>query len=247
LTEMLDEVYSSDDVLLNPRLDVWRSTQPLSYLRKVVREVEAVPGVLELPEAGVQKRVVAILVGREGGAGLFKVLSRRIAHFGFLDSEFLAQSFVENMNCISGFVKPFVLSAILKTVCNAWPTSRRYGHVGKTHCRLGCFSVAGDDLRHYPFCPVVESFIREKGNVDMCLWLRTRSLGHFMNLHSVNLESMIVSALWADIIFQSVNSLRGCIGGGDGFSALQARHRTVLTRVPLARRSLLGGDICGSV
>ena len=66
-----------------------------------------------------------------------------------------------------------------------------------------------------------------------------------MLLHSVNVESMVVSAIWADIIFQSVNSLRSSVGEGDGFSVLQARHRTVLTRVPLARKALAGIPLRG--
>ena len=67
--------------------------------------------------------------------------------------------------CVAKFVKPFVFTAVIKTVCNAWPTSRRYGHNVASHCRLGCFAVAGDDLRHYPFCPVVAGFMRnERGS-----------------------------------------------------------------------------------
>ena len=66
------------------------------------------------------------------------------------------------------YVKPFVLTAVPKTVCNAWPTSRRYGHNIGSHCRLGCFAVAGDDLRHYPFCPVVEGSLEVKG-IWMCV------------------------------------------------------------------------------
>ena len=55
-----------------------------------------------------------------------------------------------------------MLTAVLKA-CNAWPTSRRYGHNNASHCRLVCFAVAGGDLRHYPFCSVVEGFIASEG------------------------------------------------------------------------------------
>ena len=86
----------------------------------------------------------------------------------------------------------------------------------------GCFAVAGDDLRHYPFCPVVEGFIRSEGDIDVCLWFRNRSLGNFRLLHFVNFEAMVISSLWADIIFQvvfcnweenrfSVLQVQGCI------------------------------------
>ena len=97
-----------------------------------------------------------------------------------------------------------MLTAVLKTVRNAWPTSRRYGHNNASHCRLGCFAVAGDDLRRYPFCPVVEGFIGSEGDLDVCLWFRNRSLGHFLLLRPVGFEAMVISSLRADIIFQAV-------------------------------------------
>ena len=109
-----------------------------------------------------------------------------------------------------------MLTAVLKTVCNAWPTFRRYGHNNASHCRLGCFAVAGDDLRHYPFCPVVEVFIRSEGDIDVCLWFRNRSLGHLLLLRPVDFEAMVTSSLWADIVFQAVNSSRSSSASGRG-------------------------------
>ena len=141
------------------------------------------------------------------------------------------------------FAKPFVLTAVTKTVCNAWPTSRRYGHNIASHCRLGCFAVAGDDLRHYPFCPVVEGFVRNEGDLDVCLWFKNRSLGRMLLLHPVNFEAMVNSSLWADIIFQAVNSARSPTGNGRGTDFLYSRFRTVLARVPLASKSLKGFSI----
>ena len=95
----------------------------------------------------------------------------------------LAQGLVSNLSCMARFVKPFVFTAVIKTVCNAWPTYTRYGHNLASPCRFGCFAVAGGDLRHYPFCPVVEGFIRSEGDLDVCLWFRNRSLGHMLLLH----------------------------------------------------------------
>ena len=56
----------------------------------------------------------------------------------------------------------------------------------------------------------------------MCLWFRKRSLGHFLLLHSVNFEAMVISSLWADIISQAVNSARNssATGRGAGFCSL---------------------------
>ena len=127
---MLDRAMDSDDAILYPRLAGWRETSPINFLRKIVREVEAVPGIVGLAEScsNFQRKVVNILSSSCGSSELVDVLTRRIAHLGFESPDELAQSFILNLNCISKFVKPFALTAVLKTVCNAWPTSRRYGH-----------------------------------------------------------------------------------------------------------------------
>ena len=77
----------------------------------------------------------------------------------------------------------------------------------------------------------------------MCLWIRNRSLGQLLLLHPVDFETMIVSSLWADIIFQSVNSARHSCASGGGASFLYARYRTVISRIPLANRALMGRSL----
>ena len=164
---MLDVAADSDDAIMHPGQAEWRMSSPINFLRKIVREVEVVPGVVGLPSRDLQKRVVGILSGLEGGDELIKVLTKRVEHLGFEFCNVLAQDLILNFNCVAKFVKPFVLTAVIETVCNAWPTSRRYDHNIASHCRLGCFAVAGDDLRHYPFCPVVEGFISSEGDLDV--------------------------------------------------------------------------------
>ena len=66
------------------------------------------------------------------------------------------------MALISNYVKLFVLANVIKTVCNAHPTARRFPKGGShSACRFGCFAVGGDCVLHCPFCPVVLSFISE--------------------------------------------------------------------------------------
>ena len=187
-----------------------------NLLRKIVREVEVVPGILGLPSGGLQRRVVGVSFNFEGGGELVKALARRVEHLGFEFCDVLAQNLIFNFKCVAKFVKPFVFTAVIKTVCNAWPTSRRYGHNIASRCRLGCFAVAGEGLRHYPFCPVVEGLIRNEGDLDVCLWFKNRSLGHMLLLHPVNFEAMINSSLWADIIFRlsTLLGVRLVMGGG---------------------------------
>ena len=178
LCDMLDVAADSDDAILYPRQAEWRLSSPANLLRKIAREVEVVLGIVGLPSGELQRRVVGVLSNFEGGGELVKVLARRIEHFGFEFCDTLAQDLILNFNCAAKFVKPFVSTAVIKTVYNAWPTSRRHGHNIASHCRLGCFAVAGDDLRHCPFCPVVEGFIRNDGDLGVCLWFKNRSLGH---------------------------------------------------------------------
>ena len=169
LCDMLDMAADPDDAILHPRQAEWRMSSPIDLLRKIVREVEVVPGIVGLPSGDLQKRVVGILSELEGDE-LVKVLTKRVEHLGFELCNVLAQNLVLNLNFVAKFVKPFVLTAVtaaLTTVCNAWPTSRRHGHNSASRCRLGCFAVAGDDLRHYPFCPVVEGFVRSEGDLDV--------------------------------------------------------------------------------
>ena len=64
-------------------------------------------------------------------------------------------------------------------------------------------------------------------------------------LHPVNFEAMVNSSLWADIIFQAVNSAGSSTGNGRGTGFLYSRFRTVLARVPLANKSLKGFPIVG--
>ena len=74
----------------------------------------------------------------------------------------------------------------------------------------------------------------------MCLWVRNRSLGHLLLLHPVDFETMVVSSLRADIIFQSVNSARHSCAHKGGARFMYARYRTVISRIPLANRALMG-------
>ena len=226
---MLDVAADSDDAIMYPRQAEWRMSSPINLLGKIVREVEVVPGIVGLPSGDLQRTVVGICLKWRGGE-LVKVLIKRVGHLGFELCDVLAQNLSLNVNCVAKFVKPFVLTAVIKSVCNASPTSRGYGHNIAPHCRLGCFAVAGDGLRHYPFCPVVEGFIRSEGDLGVCLWFRNRSLGHMLLLHPVNFEAMVTSSLWADIIYQARTSSTN----GRGTDFLFSRFRTVLARVSLA-------------
>jgi hypothetical protein len=183
---------------------------------------------------------MGILRGIEGGVSMREVLARRLSYFGFEDSEVLAERLVDNLSCIAEFVAPFVLTAVVKSVCNAWPTARRFGFAHSSHCMFGCYSVGGDDILHYPFCPYVLEFINEECNGFFSLWTRLGSLGHFFLLHSVNVEDLVRTAIFNDLMFQAINARRNNVGVGSGKGALYTRFRSVCIKIHLARRLLLG-------
>ena len=171
---------------------------------------------------------------------MIKVLTKRVEHLGFEFCSVLAQDLVLNFNCVAKFVKPFVFTAVIKTVCNAWPTSRRYGHNIASHCRLGCFLWQGTTSDTTPFALWWGVFVSSEGDLDVCLRFRSRSLGHLLLPHPVKFEAMVTSSFWADIICQAVNSARSSSAAVRGTGFLFSRYRTVLARVPLANRALKG-------
>ena len=94
-----------------------------------------------------------------------------------------AENLIFNMALISKFVKPDVTANLIRTVCNAHPTARRFPKGGShSACRFGCFAVGGDCVLHYPFCPVVLDFVSEtvsaRGLSDL-LWVADFSIPHF--------------------------------------------------------------------
>ena len=140
------------------------------------------------------------------------VLAKRVEHFGFDRPGDRAVNFVCNMENASRVLKPFVLGSVVRIVCNAHPTSRRFGGAtGHTCCKFGCYAVGGDDIRHYPFCPVVIVYVESRTGTEHIgdlLWHRVRSLGHFMILEQVHFEDIVRTLLWNDIVLQATNARR---------------------------------------
>ena len=167
-------------------------------------------------------------------------MTDRIRYFGFRAPREMASRFIRNLSDLAHFVQPFVLAAVLKTVCNAWPTARRFRTSVGNECKLGCGAELGDDVGHYPFCPVVAEFVRDQGGPSVPLFLRLRSLGHYMLLHHVNIEDLFITAIFQDVIFQATNARRSNNNLGTGKGSLFSRLRTVYTKIPAARKALRG-------
>ena len=152
------------------------------------------------------------------------------------------------MTLISSFIKPFVAANMIKTVCNAHATARRFPKGGShSSCRFGCFAVGGDSVLHYPFCPVVSEFVSETvgaGRFQDGLWIANFSISHFFLLEKVHIGDMIRTALFCDIISHSFNSRRATTATAwphaTSHDTMRARRRVLFTRIPCARRALEG-------
>ena len=72
LLDMLDVAADSDDAIMYPRQAEWRLSSPISLLRKIVREVEVVPGIVGLPSGDLQRRVVWVVSELEGEVNLLR-------------------------------------------------------------------------------------------------------------------------------------------------------------------------------
>ena len=104
--------------------------------------------------------------------------------------------------------------------------------------------MGGDDIRHFPFCPIVIGYIEGRTRTEHIgglLWHRLRSLGHYMILEQVHFEDIVRTILWNGIVLQAANARRATIASAStGVGALEARLRTVLARNSQAAKFLFG-------
>ena len=243
LLSMQLDAESSDEAALVQRHRTWRENSPMAFLRRIVSEVEKIPGVVQLPVVNLQRRMTKLLKGGRSDEPLEDILTDRIRYFGFRAPREMAGRFIKNLSDLAHFVQPFVLAAVLKTVCNAWPTARRFRTSVGNECKLGCGAELGDDVVHYPFCPVVAEFVRDQGGPSVPLFLRLRSLSHYMLLHYVNIEDLFITAILQDVIFQATNARRSNNNLGTGKGSLFSRLRTVYTKIPATRKALRGESL----
>ena len=250
LCEEVCATRDSDLAVFCPRHQPWIGESSIYNLMKVEVELSRVPGVSDLSGRRVQWGVMKILRGALGGHELHDTITRRLQYFGIGRAWETAEVFIFNMALISNYVKPFVLANVIKTVCNAHPTARRFPKGGShSACRFGCFAVGGDCVLHYPFCPVVLSFISE--NLGGLLlsdlpWVVNHSIPHFFLLEKSFVCYLVRTANWCDILYFSSNTRRAATAASStgwlssSGDSLRSRMRTVFARVSCARRAVEG-------
>ena len=233
-----------------PRHHSWILESSIFKLVEVKEELSSVPGIGDLSGRKVQWGVMVILKGALGDHELHDTITGRLEYFRISRARGRAEVFIFNMALISSFVKPFILANLIRTVCNAHPTVRRFPKGGShSACRFGCFAVGGDCVLHYPFCPIVLDFVSENLG-DLCMsdlvWVVNFYIPHFFFLAKVYIGDFIRTAIWRDVISHSFNSRRAASAASasawlsSSRDTLRARLRTVYTRVPSARRAVEG-------
>eukprot|EP00959_Pyramimonas_sp_CCMP1952_P299068 6255687-Pyramimonas_sp.AAC.1 len=73
---------------------------------------------------------------------------------------------------IAGIIAPWVSSAYLRTICNGWCTSARFGQ-GCQVCRFGCQAMGGYHVLHCLSCPLLLSSLPRllpSLPEDVCAW-----------------------------------------------------------------------------
>jgi len=239
LVDKLEVLRSSDERVFQPRHEVWMSTSSVTVLTEVRARLSAIPAVVAMGSR--QSGIIGVLRGQDAPISLLLTLVRRLSYFGFRNARERALCFITNIRIASRKLRPFVVSSMVKTVCNAHATTRRFrGAGGHPFCRLGCSAVGGDDIMHYPHCPVVREFINEVtgvGGFDSLLWALLTSIGHYMILFPVYYTDVLRTVIWNDVIVQAANANRASGGRGvdAGKNAMRARLRTIYARIPRAR------------
>jgi hypothetical protein len=229
--DRIQEAHASDDALFLPRHRAWSALSSFENLLSNRKSLERIGN--ELPDLcpyGLQRKVYNILRTELGNASLIATLKARINHLFSPRIDFSIPLIISNIKLVSSKAPPFITSALVRSICNAWPTASRFKN-GSTHCRFGCQAVGGDDFRHYPFCPIVLSFMEGFPSFNDLLWVKLNSLSHFLALHEVNWEDILRTAIWNDVILQTANAIRKEGGTEDPHRALHARLRTVFTRM----------------
>lgn len=153
--EEIEAARESDDAVLMPRLDLWHRSCILATIQSARQRVLSLPD-LRVPfiAEGVQgfQHAVMIQVSQHVHRRPVSTLLETRAHKWGDGHAIQTSNLCEPLLGASKKLPPHVTVGYLKTVCNAWNTSRRYRSDAK-QCRFGCGMPAGDSLRHYLACP----------------------------------------------------------------------------------------------
>jgi len=151
----IERARDSDEALLAPRHGPWHESCILATVRSARSRVLAMPGI-RIPfiaegVMGFQRAITVQLSNHIPRRSVRSMLHQRAAKWADGDALVFA-NLCEPLRDACRKLPPHVTVGYLKTLCNAWNTSRRYRSDAKC-CRFGCRLQAGDSLAHYLVCP----------------------------------------------------------------------------------------------
>eukprot|EP00959_Pyramimonas_sp_CCMP1952_P412836 8651011-Pyramimonas_sp.AAC.1 len=160
---MYNDLVDTDEYLLSHSFNPLFQQSSLYQLDKVCRMLDSLPKMPEDPEKkGFQAQVLKRLQQLFPGIPCCEALLVRSGYF--LGPQVVSQANVITLQIKLGRVGQnvpnFIMSSVIKSMCNAWSTTRRYHHRAEG-CRFGCANVGGDDVCHYVKCPVSEPTVLE--------------------------------------------------------------------------------------
>ena len=151
---MLEDAPSDDDALLHPRVVPWAGSSVVVALldaRKIVFRLPKPPALL--PHFDLQSRARAALRANRPRAWPAILRKRLERHFPPADCLPLVQIVTTNLIRANALLKPNIVLATLRLICNGLLTAARF-QGGLCPCKL-CGSAEGDTVEHLIHCTAI--------------------------------------------------------------------------------------------
>jgi hypothetical protein len=151
---MIDEHPADLDALLHPRLVPWADDSMIFALSEACRVVQLLPSApCPLPHVDLQARTHAALRANRPRAWPGIIRKRLERHFSPNECLPLVQIVIRNLRRANSLLKPFLVLASLRMICNGLLTAARF-QGGLAPCKL-CGSEEGDTTEHLIHCTVI--------------------------------------------------------------------------------------------
>lgn len=239
LLQSISEFALSDAAALAPRRPEWSAGNSLSSMRAARARVKALPA--RIRDAGsLQKAIQRHLERSSAVRDLQGWYARRASHlWGYAPPDGQSRLFFARIRMLFRALPDFVFFARLRTLGNAWLTSRRMSrHVDV--CKFGCYAVGGDCIRHYFLCPAVADAIRQSRARPPC-WLQAGHIGLVTFAVPLPEEEVLRVGMWNYTVYLAYTTARRQEDQMEASSAAElfrACIRSAVARAPAARRIL---------
>ncbi len=235
--EKLSEIESDENRIIGPRYKEWAQNSIISHMAQNKKKVETLVSIPSLESDGFQRKIMGALLPQIVTKDPSRTAYERARHWDTRAEEWAGRKILQNIHRITSSLPNFVAVSYIKTLFNAWPTTRRYGQE-VSQCKI-CGTCEGDSLRHYLRCQemwdAIAETTRQKGPWDLnkiCVGLLT--------LNSEGVGETLVGAIHCDIALSAYCNLKEHARQGrhEFVNYAKARLRHVAKRDPRITRTL---------